>query len=114
MRRLVLFVVLAFAAPVWAGSEGAPAGSETAPAATTEPAPRPASSTSWSQAPLTENSQAKPEWKGPSGFWTNPYPSKGGAYRWRMMAIGGVLFVIMGWLMLRLVKKANAQRAARK
>ena len=112
MRRLVLFVVLAFAVPAWAGSEGAPAGSETQPAAS-EPTPRPAGS-SWSSAPLTENPQAKPEWKGPSGFWTNPYPAKGGAYRWRMMAIGGVLFVIMGWFMLRLVKKANAERAARK
>jgi hypothetical protein len=77
-------------------------------------APQPASSTSWSQAPLTANPQAKPEWKGPSGFWTNPYPAKGGAYRWRMMAVGGVLFAIVGWFMLRLVKKANAERAARK
>lgn len=116
MRRLVLFVVLAFAAPVWAGSEPAPAASDSPPAATesSAPAPQPASSTSWSQTPLSENPQAKPEWKGPSGFWTNPYPAKGGAYRWRMMAIGGVLFVIMGWFMLRLVKKANAERTARK
>lgn len=129
MRRLVLFVVLAFAGPAWAGSESTLAGSEGAAAAApaaepaaSEPAPEPAASeparrpagSSWSAAPLTENPQAKPEWKGPSGFWTNPYPAKGGAYRWRMMAIGGVLLVIMGWFMIRLVKKANAERAARK
>ena len=85
MRRLVLLVVLAFAGPAYA-----------------DPAP---------QAPLTENPKAKLDWKGPSGFWTNPYPAKGGAYRWRMMAIGGVLLVGTGYAMLRLVKKANSERS---
>jgi hypothetical protein len=86
MRRLVLWFVLAFAAPAYA-----------------------------QQAPMTENPQAKySDWKGPSGFWTNPHPAKGGAYRWRMMAIGGVLLLGTGYLMRRLVQKANAERAARR
>jgi hypothetical protein len=88
MRRLVLLVVLAFAAPAYA-----------------QPS---------TQAPMTENPNAKLDWKGPSGFWTNPHPAKGGAYRWRMMAIGGVLLIGTGYAKLRLVKKANAERASRK
>jgi hypothetical protein len=65
------------------------------------------------QAPATENPDAKYEWKGPSGFWTNPRPAKGGAYRWRMMAVGGGLLLITGYVMLRLVKKASTERARR-
>ena len=83
MRRLVLLVVLAFAAPAYAQA--------------LTPAPR------------TENPEAQKEleWKGPSGFWTNPYPAKGGAYRWRMMAIGGVVLVGTGLLMWRLIKNSR-------
>ena len=95
MRRLVLLVVLAFAAPAAAQSSAA---------------------SEWKQpesAPMTENPEAKMEWKGPSGFWTNPRPAKGGAYRWRMMLVGGVLLGATGFLTMRLVKKANAERAAR-
>jgi hypothetical protein len=84
MRCLVLLVVLAFAAPAAA------------------------------QPVLTERAHEQTQWKGPSGFWTNPHPAKGGAYRWRMMAIGGGLLVITGFVMLRLVKRANAERRARK
>lgn len=49
----------------------------------------------------------------PSGFWTNPNPAKGGSYRWRLLAIGGVLAGLTGIGMLRLVRKANAERASR-
>ena len=90
MRRLILLVVLALGAPA--------AADPTAPA------------------PMTER-QTKEEdttWRGPSGFWTNPRPAKGGAYRWRMMAIGGVLLLFTGYAVLRLLKKANADRASRK
>jgi hypothetical protein len=50
---------------------------------------------------------------GRSGFWTSPHPAKT-PYRWRMMAIGGGLLAITGFVMLRLVKKASRERAARK
>ena len=50
---------------------------------------------------------------GRSGFWTSPHPAKT-PYRWRMMAIGGGLLAITGYVMWRLVKKASAERAARK
>jgi hypothetical protein len=87
MRRFVLWLVLAFSAPVYAQAQ---------------------------QAPMTENPQAQQsDWKGPSGFWTNPHPAKGGAYRWRMMAVGGGFLLVTGYLMMRLVKKANADRASR-
>jgi hypothetical protein len=38
----------------------------------------------------------------------------GGAYRWRLLGIGVVLCAITGFGMLRLVKRANAERAARR
>jgi hypothetical protein len=94
MRSLVLWFVLAFGL-------AAPA---TAYAQATELPP----------APLTENRDAKREGFRPSGFWTNPRPAKGGAYRWRMMAVGGVLLAGTGYMMLRLVRRASAERAARK
>jgi hypothetical protein len=49
----------------------------------------------------------------PSGFWTSNQPAKGGSYRWRLLAIGVVLVAITGFGMLRLVKKAAAERDAR-
>ena len=87
MRPLVLWFVLAFAAPAYAQQA--------------------------QQAPLTENPNATSDWKGPSGFWTNPHPAKGGAYRWRMMAVGAGFLGVTGYLMWRLLKKASAERAAR-
>jgi hypothetical protein len=89
MQRLVLFFVLAFTGPVYA-------------AQITQPAP------------MTARPEAKSEWKGPSGFWTSPYPAKNGAYRWRMMAVGGVFLVATGYLMVRLIKKASADRSGRR
>lgn len=50
----------------------------------------------------------------PSGFWTSNRPAVGGAYRWRLLGIGVVLCAITGFGMLRLVKRANAERAARR
>jgi hypothetical protein len=96
MRRLVLWFVLAFAAPAYAQATQTPPVTQTPPA------------TQLPQAPLTENPNAKPlDWKGPSGFWTNPHPAKGGAYRWRMMAVGGGVLLLTGYMMLRLIKSAK-------
>lgn len=50
---------------------------------------------------------------GTSGFWTSNRPAVGGAYRWRLLGIGVVIAGIMGVGMLRLVRRANAERAAR-
>lgn len=47
-----------------------------------------------------------------SGFWTSNRPAQGGAYRWRMLAIGGGLVVVTGLLMLRVTRKASAARKA--
>jgi len=49
----------------------------------------------------------------PSGFWTSNRPAVGGAYRYRLLGIGVVLVIITGIGMLRLVKRANAERASR-
>jgi hypothetical protein len=52
----------------------------------------------------------------PSGFWTSNAPAVGGAYKWRLLGLGVIVAAITGYGMLRLVKKANAERdaAARK
>jgi hypothetical protein len=49
----------------------------------------------------------------PSGFWTSNRPAVGGAYRWRLLGIGVVLVALTGYGMLRLVRRANAERASR-
>lgn len=50
----------------------------------------------------------------PSGFWTSNRPAVGGAYRWRLLGIGVAILGVTGFGMLRLVRRANAERAARK
>lgn len=47
----------------------------------------------------------------PSGFWTSNRPAVGGAYRWRLLGVGGVILGITALGVMRLVKKANAERA---
>lgn len=49
----------------------------------------------------------------PSGFWTSNRPAVGGAYRWRLLGVGVVIAVLTGYGMARLVRRANAERAAR-
>ncbi len=45
----------------------------------------------------------------PSGFWTSNRPAKGGPYRWRIMAAGGVVLAITMFFVLRLlVRTARA------
>jgi hypothetical protein len=48
----------------------------------------------------------------PSGFWTSNRPAVGGAYRWRLLGIGVVLVAATGYGMLRLIRRASAERAA--
>jgi hypothetical protein len=49
----------------------------------------------------------------PSGFWTSNQPATHGAYRWRLLGLGVVIAALTGAGMLRLVRRANAERAAR-
>ncbi len=49
----------------------------------------------------------------PSGFWTSNRPAVGGAYRYRLLGIGVAIAGIMGLVMVRIVKRANADRARR-
>jgi hypothetical protein len=50
----------------------------------------------------------------PSGFWTSNRPAVGGAYRWRLLGLGVVIAAVTGYGMWRLIKRANAERAARR
>lgn len=49
----------------------------------------------------------------PSGFWTSNRPAVGGAYRWRLLGLGVVIAAVTGYGMLRLIRRANAERARR-
>ncbi|HEY6174156.1 MAG TPA: hypothetical protein VIX73_06920 [Kofleriaceae bacterium] len=49
----------------------------------------------------------------PSGFWTSNRPAVGGAYRWRLLGLGVVIAAATGYGMLRLIRRANAERAGR-
>ena len=49
----------------------------------------------------------------PSGFWTSNRPAVGGAYRYRMLGVGLVVLMGMGFVTWRVVRKANRDRAQR-
>lgn len=97
MRRLVLIVVLALSAVPAYAQQG-------------DEVPRAYESLSQREKERELQSQ---QWQGPSGMWTSPHKAKGGAYRYRLMGIGAVLLLGTGYLMFRLIRKANAERAAR-
>lgn len=50
----------------------------------------------------------------PSGFWTSNRPAVGGAYRWRLLAIGGVICGITAYFVVRLIRRANSDRDKRR
>jgi hypothetical protein len=49
----------------------------------------------------------------PSGFWTSNRPAVGGAYRYRLLLIGVAVAMGTGFLMWRIIRKANAERVRR-
>jgi hypothetical protein len=84
MRCLLLALTLAVAVPVAA-----------------EPSPTP-------------YEQTTQERIGPSCFWCSQrHMAPGHEYRYRLMEIGVVVGLLTGWFMVRTIKKANADRAAR-
>jgi hypothetical protein len=50
----------------------------------------------------------------PSGFWTSNRPAEHGSYRWRLLGVGVVLAGLTGYMMMRMIKRANADRATRR
>lgn len=49
----------------------------------------------------------------PSGFWTSNRPAVGGAYRWRLLGLGVLLATGTGFLIVRTIRRANAERSQR-
>lgn len=88
MQRLVLALVLAFAvAPAFA-----------------QDAEQPRKLDSLTEREIEREMQQQ-QWQGPSGFWTSPHKSEHGAYRYRLMGIGGALVLITGFFTWRLVRR---------
>ena len=46
----------------------------------------------------------------PSGFWTSNRPAQGGAYRYRLLLVGVGIAAIMGVVVWRVLRNANATR----
>ncbi len=111
MQRFVLVLVLAFV--------GLDAGAAFAQQAVTvngdnlEVEEKPQPWDSLSQRDKEREMQAQ-EWQGPSGFWTSPHKATHGAYRYRLMGIGGALLLVTGLIVYRLIKKANNDRDRRR
>jgi len=83
MRRLVLVIVIAFAA---------------VPASAEPP----------------HHGQHEIIYTRPSGFWTSNQPAPPGQeYKWRLLEIGIAVGLLTGLLMVRAIKRANAERATR-
>jgi hypothetical protein len=49
----------------------------------------------------------------PSGFWTSNRPAVGGAYRYRLLGIGVILCAVTGYFVVRMLRRASAERASR-
>lgn len=47
----------------------------------------------------------------PSGFWTSNRPAEHGAYRWRIMAVGGLVLAIAVFFVVRLLRRTSRERA---
>lgn len=94
----------------------APTAPTPAPAAPAPPDPPPAAAPAPPAdptAPLPGSIMRRPEhlYARPSGFWTSNRPARGGAYRYRMLAVGvGVLGVAVFFL-ARLLRRVSRDRA---
>jgi len=101
MRRLVLAIALASTVATAAAAD--------------EPAPQisPSGQEAGALDSVTRGRKVEISQGRPSGFWGSTRPAVGGAYRWRLLGIGIVLAAATGYLMLRLVRRANTERLAR-
>jgi hypothetical protein len=116
MRRLLVVLALVLGTAVPAGAAEQPAGAPTA-----APVAAPTAADGWEQPKayeqLTQREREREmqaqQWQGPSGFWTSPHKSAHGAYRYRMMGIGAALLLAMALVIVRLIRRANAERTAR-
>ena len=112
MRRLVIALVLVF------GAMPASAQELKKPYATPR-APQPGEANSeepWQppKRPTPEQMQREMNEEtrtGRSGFWTSPYPSKHGAYRYRLLILGVAITVIMGLVAWRVIRRTQPPRA---
>lgn len=110
MRRLVIALVLVFGAM--------PAFAQTAKPYATPHAPQPGAANSddpWQPPAKPTEEQMQREMNeqtrtGRSGFWTSPYPSEHGAYRYRLLLLGIATAGIMGFTAWRLVKRTQPPR----
>lgn len=66
----------------------------------------------WAKPPDNGSAMRQPQMldSRPSGFWTSNRPARGGAYRWRIMAAGGVVLAITMFFVLRLLFRTARER----
>ena len=63
----------------------------------------------WAKPPEDGSSMRAPQMldSRPSGFWTSNRPARGGAYRWRIMAVAGVVLAVTVFFVLRLLIRTS-------
>ncbi|WP_428266592.1 hypothetical protein [Haliangium sp.] len=98
---LVLGPVLGWAAPTTSGDRDLSA----APVVLAQAAPDPGAGSQ--PAPAVQSSGLQK----PSGFWTSGRPAVGGAYRYRLLAIGAGVLVLTAGLMLWVIRRYPQRRS---
>ncbi len=112
VRRLLLAAMLATAVPS-AAAQPAPGDGLLAPPPQAEP-PQAGSTMPWAQEPAPGSNQRAVEVRTgrPSGFWTSTRPARGGAYRWRILAVGLGVFAITVFFVARKLRRITGARTA--
>lgn len=105
MRALLIMIVLAIAAPALAQEAGAPD-----PAQERVQQIRPGRAEIMPP-PIEIEHDPEVGRKKPSGYWTGYRPARGGAYRWRMMAVALVVLGLTIFFVVRMLRRASATRA---
>jgi hypothetical protein len=122
MRRPALVVIAMLASgALTAGvavAQPSPYGIGDEHAAPADPAPRNTGANPeavpWAKPPEDGSSMRAPQMldSRPSGFWTSNRPARGGAYRWRIMAAGGLVLAITMFFVLRLLVRTSRATVA--
>ena len=106
MRAALLVLALLLAAP--ASALAAPGDAPSTVMAPAAAAPGPGGAVDPAGSTMRQPEQLGQK---PSGFWMSSRPARGGAYRYRILAIGAGVLVVSAWLVLRLIRRTDGQRA---
>ncbi len=88
------------------------AGEISQPAAHAQPAPAPAPAPTQVTAPSVGRIDTSQPPAAASGFWTSRAPAKGGAYRYPLLILGGIVVLATGGLLIIGLRRVGRSRDA--